>query len=58
MYQVSKREKGQCLFNCAGEEIVSVTKPGEQPVKVCKKHLWDILANGQKKPKEKTEPKS
>jgi hypothetical protein len=57
MYQVTKREKGQCLFNCPGEEIVSVTKAGEQPVKVCKRHLWDILANGQRKAKKKAETK-
>lgn len=51
MFTVTNREKGQCLFNCATEEVVVVTKQGEQPVKLCKKHLWDILANGQKKAK-------
>ena len=49
MFQVDKREKGQCILNCPGDDVVSVTKPGEPPVKVCKRHLWDMLGTAEKK---------
>jgi hypothetical protein len=56
MYQVTKREKGQCFFGCAGE-VTNLTKEG-QTIKVCRSCLWKALGNGERKPKaEKNEQK-
>jgi len=50
-YQVTPRMKGQCFFGCPGE-VTCFTKD-EQTVKLCRTHLWQALANGEKKSKKK-----
>jgi hypothetical protein len=48
MYQVSERLQGKCLLCPGTTDVVELKKDG-QSVRLCKRHLWDALKDGEKR---------